>query len=305
MRSPSSSRVGRGHHPRPPCPLRVPRRQLGAGVQRTQDRRPRVRPETRPIPQVLPRPHRRAGVGIPPGCRDRAWASHQACSGSARPPESATGPVTPEGLAQIDGVVDCLSSDFLGVRTPDALSLHLQPVGGTVVLGHHIFANVSIRQKTEQAWQSWLRAVRVDRRGGRYDDGDRHLEGRHDHRVRPARRGTAGGARLRRLGRSHGPCRDGHALASDFTVFNFDRRGRGDSGDTLPYAIEREIEDIEAVIEAAGGSAGLGARRRAPRWRCIATASGAPVSKLALWEPPYFIDPTLGRRRTRSSNTRR
>jgi hypothetical protein len=46
-------------------------------------------------------------------------------------------------------------------------------------------------------------------------------------------------------------------LASDFTVFNFDRRGRGDSGDTLPYAVQREIEDIEAVIEAAGGSAAL------------------------------------------------
>src|SRR4051812_33086297 len=46
-------------------------------------------------------------------------------------------------------------------------------------------------------------------------------------------------------------------LARDFTVYNFDRRGRGDSGDTLPYAIEREIEDIEAVIDAAGGRACL------------------------------------------------
>ena len=51
-------------------------------------------------------------------------------------------------------------------------------------------------------------------------------------------------------------------LASDFTVLNYDRRGRGDSGDTLPYAIEREVEDIEAVIDAAGGSATSGARRR-------------------------------------------
>src|SRR5262245_24884155 len=46
-------------------------------------------------------------------------------------------------------------------------------------------------------------------------------------------------------------------LAADFTVFNFDRRGRGDSGDTLPYAVEREIEDIAAVADAAGGPAGL------------------------------------------------
>ena len=46
-------------------------------------------------------------------------------------------------------------------------------------------------------------------------------------------------------------------LASDFTVFNYDRRGRGPSGDTAPYAVEREVEDIDAVITAAGGSAHL------------------------------------------------
>ena len=45
------------------------------------------------------------------------------------------------------------------------------------------------------------------------------------------------------------------ALAPHFTVLNYDRRGRGPSGDTEPYAIEREIEDIEAVIGAAGGNA--------------------------------------------------
>ena len=44
-------------------------------------------------------------------------------------------------------------------------------------------------------------------------------------------------------------------LAQHFTVFNYDRRGRGDSGDTKPYAVEREIEDIQALIDAAGGSA--------------------------------------------------
>src|SRR5262245_58695480 len=40
-------------------------------------------------------------------------------------------------------------------------------------------------------------------------------------------------------------------LAADFTVLNYDRRGRGDSGDTAPYAVEREFEDLDAVIEAA------------------------------------------------------
>ena len=45
------------------------------------------------------------------------------------------------------------------------------------------------------------------------------------------------------------------ALAEYFTVYNYERRGRGESGDTPPYAVEREIEDIEAVIDEAGGAA--------------------------------------------------
>ena len=66
-------------------------------------------------------------------------------------------------------------------------------------------------------------------------------------------------------------------LATDFCVFNYDRRGRGDSSDTLPYAVEREVEDIDAVITAAGGTAHL-----------YGASSGAG---LALWEPPYIVDP--------------
>ncbi|MET1232253.1 MAG: alpha/beta fold hydrolase, partial [Candidatus Limnocylindrales bacterium] len=80
-------------------------------------------------------------------------------------------------------------------------------------------------------------------------------------------------------------------LASDFSVLNFDRRGRGGSGDTLPYAIEREIEDIEAVIGAAGASAGLFGSSSGAALALIATAAGASVTKLALWEPPYILDP--------------
>jgi pimeloyl-ACP methyl ester carboxylesterase len=79
-------------------------------------------------------------------------------------------------------------------------------------------------------------------------------------------------------------------LSSDFTVLNFDRRGRGDSGDTPPYAIEREVEDIEAVIEAAGGSANLWGSSSGAALALIATATGIPVSKLALWEPPFILD---------------
>jgi pimeloyl-ACP methyl ester carboxylesterase len=78
-------------------------------------------------------------------------------------------------------------------------------------------------------------------------------------------------------------------LASDFTVFNYDRRGRGESGDTLPYAIDREVEDIEAVIGAAGGSAFLWGSSSGAVLALIA-AESAPVTKLALWEPPFVPD---------------
>ena len=75
-------------------------------------------------------------------------------------------------------------------------------------------------------------------------------------------------------------------LASHFTVFNYDRRGRGDSGDTPPYAIEREVEDIDAVIGAAGGSAFLWGSSSGAVLALIA-AESVPVTKLALWEPPF------------------
>lgn len=77
-------------------------------------------------------------------------------------------------------------------------------------------------------------------------------------------------------------------LASDFTVFNYDRRGRGDSGDTLPYAIEREVEDIDAMMEAAGGSAHLWGSSSGAALALIAAEQDAPVDKLALWEPPFI-----------------
>jgi len=82
----------------------------------------------------------------------------------------------------------------------------------------------------------------------------------------------------------------GQELASDFTVLNYDRRGRGPSADTPPYAIEREIEDIEAVLEAAGGSAHLYGSSSGAALALQAAAAGLPVAKLALWEPPYIID---------------
>ena len=81
-------------------------------------------------------------------------------------------------------------------------------------------------------------------------------------------------------------------LAPDFTVFNYDRRGRGASADTPPYAVQREIEDIEAVVAAAGGTAYLyGSSSGAALALAAAEALPGKVTKLALWEPPFILDP--------------
>ena len=80
-------------------------------------------------------------------------------------------------------------------------------------------------------------------------------------------------------------------LAEHFTVIHYDRRGRGDSGDTQPYALEREIEDIEALIDQAGGTAFLsGISSGAALALEAALALGGKVRKLAIYEPPYNDD---------------
>ncbi len=80
-------------------------------------------------------------------------------------------------------------------------------------------------------------------------------------------------------------------LAKNYTVYNYDRRGRGDSGDTPPYAVEREIEDIAAVVDAAGGSAYLyGTSSGAALSLIAAGALPTKITRLALWEPPYILD---------------
>lgn len=81
------------------------------------------------------------------------------------------------------------------------------------------------------------------------------------------------------------------ALAPHFTVFNHDRRGRGNSGDTPPYAVKREVEDIEALIDEAGGSALLcGFSSGAVLALEAASQLPTKVKKLALYEPPFIID---------------
>ncbi len=80
-------------------------------------------------------------------------------------------------------------------------------------------------------------------------------------------------------------------LSPDFTVFAYDRRGRGESGDTAPYAVEREVEDLDALISEAGGSAFVfghssGAVLALEAARLLPTK----ITKLAVYEPPFIID---------------
>jgi pimeloyl-ACP methyl ester carboxylesterase len=85
-------------------------------------------------------------------------------------------------------------------------------------------------------------------------------------------------------------------LAGDFTVFNYDRRGRGDSGDTSPYTIQREVEDLNAVITEAGRAAALFGSSSGAVLALHAAAAGLPVTRLALWEPPFMVDADAPRR---------
>lgn len=78
----------------------------------------------------------------------------------------------------------------------------------------------------------------------------------------------------------------GRFLEPHFSVFNYDRRGRGDSGDTAPYAIEREIEDLDAVIGQAGGSARVFGYSSGAILSVRAAAHGLAIPQLALYDPP-------------------
>ncbi len=80
-------------------------------------------------------------------------------------------------------------------------------------------------------------------------------------------------------------------LARQFTVIAYDRRGRGDSGDTVPYAVERELEDLDALITEAGGSAFVfGHSSGAVLGLEAARLLQGRVKKLAMYEPPFIID---------------
>jgi pimeloyl-ACP methyl ester carboxylesterase len=79
-------------------------------------------------------------------------------------------------------------------------------------------------------------------------------------------------------------------LSVHFTVYNYDRRGRGESSDTQPYAVEREIEDIDTLIQEAGGSAFVFGGSSGGVLTLDAAAHGSNITKLAIYEPPFVVD---------------
>jgi pimeloyl-ACP methyl ester carboxylesterase len=76
-------------------------------------------------------------------------------------------------------------------------------------------------------------------------------------------------------------------LSRHFTVYAYDRRGRGESGDTQPYSPQREVEDLAALIAEAGGSAFLLGLSSGGALALEAAAAGLPVAKVLAYEPPY------------------
>ena len=84
-------------------------------------------------------------------------------------------------------------------------------------------------------------------------------------------------------------------LAEHCTVINYDRRGRGDSTEVKPFALEREIEDIQALIEAEGGSASLWGWSSGGALALRATGAGIGVERLAVYEVPFMVTPDAKR----------
>jgi pimeloyl-ACP methyl ester carboxylesterase len=88
-------------------------------------------------------------------------------------------------------------------------------------------------------------------------------------------------------------------LAEHLSVINYDRRGRGESGDAAPYAVEREIEDLGALIAEAGGTAAVYGHSSGACLALEAAARALPVSRLVLHEPPYGPNDEESRREAR------
>ena len=83
-------------------------------------------------------------------------------------------------------------------------------------------------------------------------------------------------------------------LARHFTVFTYDRRGRGGSGDTAPYVVEREVEDIAALLSEAGGAAFVWGMSSGAVLALEAANRLSGIKKLALYEAPFIVDDSRG-----------
>lgn len=91
--------------------------------------------------------------------------------------------------------------------------------------------------------------------------------------------------------RGFGPMRSlAKLLRPHFTVFTFDRRGRGESTDTAPYSVEREVEDIAALIQEVGGSAYVFGTSSGAALALEAAARVNSIKKVAMYEAPFFFD---------------
>jgi pimeloyl-ACP methyl ester carboxylesterase len=84
-------------------------------------------------------------------------------------------------------------------------------------------------------------------------------------------------------------------LAERFTVINYDRRGRGDSTEVKPFALQREIEDVQALLEAAGGSGSLWGWSSGGALALRAAGAGLAVERLAVYEVPFMVTPEAKR----------
>jgi pimeloyl-ACP methyl ester carboxylesterase len=78
-----------------------------------------------------------------------------------------------------------------------------------------------------------------------------------------------------------------HEFAKHFTAYNFDRRGRGQSGDTQPYSVEREVEDVDTLLAAAGEQAFVYGHSAGSALALRAAAADLPIAKLVLADPPF------------------
>jgi pimeloyl-ACP methyl ester carboxylesterase len=97
--------------------------------------------------------------------------------------------------------------------------------------------------------------------------------------------------------RDAGPMRPLAARLRDrFTVHTYDRRGRGESADTAPYAVAREVEDLRAVIAAAGGEASVYGISSGAALALATAAAGPWITRLALYEPPFLAEVDDGTR---------